>query len=183
MAQRKYRNRPTGIPELKQLPGTMEVCKSYLMDKVFTAMGQKVPVSHKENTVLQQNNAKLHGEVNDPKILVAGSKQFLNIVLQSQPANYPDLGVVNPMFFNALQNLQYKEPCSNIQSLVTAGEKSFDNYSSDKLSKIFITMPSVMHETLTSNGSNDFKLSHKQKYQIEPKDLPPFNIECENDFC
>lgn len=43
-------------------------------------------------------------------------------------------------------------------------------------------LQSVMHETLKSNESNDYRLPHNQKYQIEPKDMLSFNIECKDDF-
>lgn len=97
------------------------------MDKVFPAIRQKFPGSYRENIVLQQENAELHVAVNEPEILIAGSEQFWNIVLRSQSANSPDFNVLYLGFFIALQNPLYKEPCLNIQDLVTAVEKSFDN--------------------------------------------------------
>lgn len=38
-----------------------------------------------------------------------------------------------------------------------------------------------MYETLKPNGSNYFELTHKRKYQIELKDLPYCEFECNDD--
>lgn len=152
------------------------------MDMVFPAIQQKISVSHRENIVLQQDDAKPQMAVNEPEIVVAGSEQLWNVILQSQPAYLLDLNILDLGLFSALQTLQYQEPWSNIQDVDTAVEMSFDNYSSDRLSKNFITLQYVMHETIKSNGSNGFKPPHNQKYQIEPKSLSSFNIECEDNY-
>lgn len=180
MAQRNSVNRPAGTPELKPLTVTREVYKSFLMHKVFPAIRQKFPVTHSNNVVIQQDNAKPHVSVNDPDILEAGSKQSWNIVLQSQPANSPDFNILDLGFFNSIQNLQYQDSCYNIQQLVSAVENAFDDYPSEKLSKNFVSLQSVMYEAVKANGSNEFKLPHNHKHKMDPNNLPYFNLECDD---
>ena len=181
MAKRKSKNRPAGTPEVKPVSVTTEVYKTLLVDKVFPAIREKFPVAQRGKIIIQQDNAKPHVSVNDPSIVEAGSKESWNIVLQCQPPNSPDFNVLDLGFFSALQNLQYQNPSSNIEELITAVRNAFSMYSPDKLSKNFISLQSVMYESLKVNGSNDYKLPHNQKYQIAPSFLPYHNVECAYD--
>ncbi|GJZ21937.1 hypothetical protein Tco_0558976 [Tanacetum coccineum] len=58
---------------------------------------------------LDFNNAKPHIAVNDSEFVEAASRDGFDIQLRFQPANSPDLNVLDLGFFRAIQSLQEQE--------------------------------------------------------------------------
>lgn len=180
MDQKNPVNLSARTQELKPLTVTREVYKSFLTHKVFPAIRKMVSVTHRDNVVIRQDNARPHISVNDPDILEAGSQQSWSTVLQSQPASSSDSNILDLGFFNLFQSLQYQDCCHSKKLLVSAVENAFDDCPSEKLSKIFVSLQSVMYEAVKANGSSEFSvlITTNTKWMLETCLF--FNLECDD---
>lgn len=68
----------------------------------------------------QQDNARSHIHKDDDEFHQALMQCEFNISLMCQPANSPDLNVLDLGFFAGLQALQHNESPKNIDELVSA---------------------------------------------------------------
>ena len=77
-------------------------------------------------SIIQQDNAKTHGDLDDPEFneVVAGEEFYIH--LRYQLPSSPDLKHLDLGFFNGIQSLRYKESPKNVDQLVTADEKAFE---------------------------------------------------------
>jgi hypothetical protein len=107
-AQRGSRNRHRGTLETKPISVTKAVYKQLIMEKVLPAIEEKWPQCHRNMLAikLQQDNAKPHMIHNDPEVLEKLSNMTVNVSLFDQPANSPDLNVLDLGYFAAIQALQ-----------------------------------------------------------------------------
>lgn len=162
-AQRNSRNRPAGTIEKKPLNVTADVFEEYLITKVIPAIKQKWVGRRSTAILIQQDNARPHSKGAEKNINAAGQSDGWNIRMLNQPANSPDLNILDLGFFNAIQSLQAQKCAYNIEDLIAAVEESFEELSSTSLHDNFITLQSVMREILFYEGSNDFKIPHLDK--------------------
>lgn len=162
-AQRNSCNRPAGTMEKKTLNVTGDVFQEYLTTKVIPAIKEKWVGRHSTPILIQQDNARPHSKGTDKNINVTGQKDGWNIRMSNQPANSPDLNVLDLGFFNAIQSLQAQKCAFKIEHLIEAVEEAFKEIDYTSLHDNFITLQSVMREILTNEGSNDFKIPHMDK--------------------
>ncbi|ETV78282.1 hypothetical protein H257_07874 [Aphanomyces astaci] len=106
-ALRSSKNRKRGDDVTEPFTVTRDVYPSFLIDKVIPAVRSKWPSSMKNQIWIQQDNAKPHVSVNDPAVIAAGRQGGWTISLCSQPAQSPDLNVLDLGYFNAIQSLQH----------------------------------------------------------------------------
>ena len=70
--------------------------RSYLISKVLDAIVRKWPRENAGKTIwIQQDNAPSHVPVNDEEFAVVVAQTGLDIRLINQPANSPDLNVLD----------------------------------------------------------------------------------------
>ena len=80
--------------------------RSYIIGKVLKAIVERWPREHAGNTIwIQQDNAPSHLLVNDEEFAAAVAQTEFDIRLINQPANSPDLNVLDLGFFASLQSL------------------------------------------------------------------------------
>ena len=92
-----------------------------LIENVFPAIRQKMPVKSKWKTLfVQEVNAKPHPGVNDVDVICAGARDRWDIKLKSQPPNSPDHNVLDLGFFNAIQTLQHQASPQSVDKLIQA---------------------------------------------------------------
>nr|XP_043631573.1 uncharacterized protein LOC122603025 [Erigeron canadensis] len=105
-AKGSSKNRVAGTLETKPiLSVTKEVTRSWLIDKVLSAIRSTWPRDHMGPIFIQQDNAKPHIDVNDAEFNREASKDGFDIRLCFQPPNSPDLNVLDLEFFWAIQSL------------------------------------------------------------------------------
>ena len=180
-AVRSSKNRPAGTMEMKPINVTRDVYTEYLVDKVFPAIRSKFPAKRNTPILLQQDNARPHIHPNDPYIEAAGKSEgrSSDISIICQPPNSPDFNVLDLGFFNSIQSIQSKVMTRNIEELVEAVIKAFNDYPHDKITDVFLTLQSMMESTMEHNGGNNFKIPHKKKYQMTSSEKINYNIECD----
>ncbi|OMO69418.1 hypothetical protein CCACVL1_19514 [Corchorus capsularis] len=110
-----------------------DTMRTYLIGKVLPAIKEKWPREDLRSPIfIQQDNARPHIGKNDDAFCQAALKEGLDIQLTNQPPNSPDLNVLDLGFFSAIQSLHYQEAPRNIDELVAAIEKSFNDFPAGK---------------------------------------------------
>jgi len=95
---------------LKSLNLSMDraTMRSYMIGKVLDAIVRRWPREHAEKIIwIPQDNAPAHVPVDDEEFAAAVAQTGLDIRLINQPANSPDLNVLDLGFLNSLQFLTY----------------------------------------------------------------------------
>jgi hypothetical protein len=101
-AQRKSKNRPRGTLETKSITVTRDVMRDFIIDKLLPAIQATWPAEDAGQTIfIQQDNARPHILPDDILFKEVANKTGLNIKLLQQPANSPDLNVLDLGFFLA----------------------------------------------------------------------------------
>ncbi|XP_057418948.1 uncharacterized protein LOC130713174 [Lotus japonicus] len=168
-AKRTSSNRVAGTLETKAMTSiTRNVIRSFFIDQVLPAIKEKWPIEDAKNPIfIQQDNARTHISHDDDEFLKAATQDGFDIRLMCQPANSPDLNVLDLGFFNAIQSLQHKEAPKNIDQLVSAVVKSFEDFSIIKSNFIFVTLQSCMIEIMKISGSMNYKIPHLNKQMLQ----------------
>jgi hypothetical protein len=112
---------------------------------------------------LQQDNEKPHRIHNDAELLQKMSTMTGNVNLLDQPPNSPDLNVLDLRYFAAIQALKQRQQQRTVYDLIAAVDKSYKEFPSVTLAKIFVTLQKVMELVILHDGSNTFKLPHLGK--------------------
>nr|GMD88115.1 Transposase, Tc1-like protein [Ipomoea batatas] len=129
-AKRRSKNREAGTLETKPIESVnKEVTRKWLIDYVLPAIRAKWPLSSSKTIYIQQDNARPHISMNDAEFLEAAKKDGFDIHLTCQPPNSPDMNVLDLGFFRALQSLQHQESPRNVDELVAATHKAFNEIS------------------------------------------------------
>ncbi|XP_065862399.1 uncharacterized protein [Euphorbia lathyris] len=183
-AKRNSVNRAAGTLETKPINSiTRDVIRSYLIGKVLPAIKEKWPrVDCRDPIFIQQDNARTHIDQNDEEFCQAASQGGFNIRLMCQPANSPDMNVLDLGFFSAIQALQYKESPTTVDELVHDVVKSYEDFPSWKSNRIFLTLQQCMIETMKIQGSNKYRIPHMKKAVLERESQLPTQLKCESEL-
>ena len=121
-ARRSSINRPAGTIEMKPIESIKkETIREFMIEKVLPAIQAKWPHEDADKPIyIQQDNAKPHLSPNDRQFCEAAKQDGFDIRLVCQPANSPDLNVLDLGFFNSIQSIQYKTTAKTTEELVTA---------------------------------------------------------------
>ena len=80
---------------------------------------EKWPVGGKKNTIfIQQDNARPHASMHNAAVEEEGRKHGWKFAIRNQPANSPDVNVLDLGFLNSIQAIQHKKAPRTIDELV-----------------------------------------------------------------
>lgn len=97
--------------------------RQLLINKVIPAIKSKWPAHEKHMVIrIQQDNASPHVEANDAEVLAAGREDGWRIIIDCQPAQSPDLNVLDLGYFNSIQSLQNRCLPASPLSMVTLND-------------------------------------------------------------
>ncbi|XP_057782201.1 uncharacterized protein LOC131000348 [Salvia miltiorrhiza] len=177
-AQRKSKNREAGTLEQKPIQSiTKEVIKDFILRKIIPAIKQKWPAFASKVIFIQQDNARPHIKDNDPQFREAASADGFDIRIVNQPPNSPDTNINDLGWFRAIQSLQNETACNNVDSLVKAVEKSFEELSPTTLNNVFLSLQGCMVEIMKVKGQNSYKIPHMKKGALIRANQLPLNLE------
>lgn len=180
-AARKSQNRERGTLETKSIIVIRDVMRQYLIEKVIPAIEDKWPEEDKDKTIfIQQDNARTHVLPNDPAFLEVVAHTGVDIRLMQQPANSPDMNVLDLGFFNSIQSLTDCGNPETIEELIHNVEKEFEEYDETLLNRVFISLQACMKEVMRIGGGNGYKLPHMNKQRLEREGRLPNRLSCEN---
>ncbi|ETV70138.1 hypothetical protein H257_14299 [Aphanomyces astaci] len=101
----------------------------------------------------------MHGEQSSSnKTMRAPQDGDWDIQIQNQPAQSPDLNVLDLGFFNSIQALQQALECQTMEELIGAVKEAFSKLSHLKLDKTFKTLQRVMQVIIEAKGDNRYKM-------------------------
>ena len=103
-------------------------------------------------------------------------KIVLNLQIVQQPANSPDLNVLDLGYFTAIQSLQHQASPQNIDELISEVYVSFECLHWSKLNDIFLTLQKVMEICIIHDGMNNYKIPHMSKRKLEALGELPMSI-------
>ena len=154
--------------------------RSYLIDKVLDAIVQRWPQELRGKTIyIQQDNAPSHVPVNDEEFAAVVAQTGFDIRLINQPANSPDLNVLDLGFFASLQSLTNERVSRNLDDLIDNVQKEFDNYDPATLNREFLTLQGCMIEVMKDGGGNIYKIPHMNKDRLEALGMLPKSLSCD----
>lgn len=160
---------------------TKEIYSEMLISNVLPAIRDQWPrCSAKRPIFIQQDNAKPHLSVNDPRFIEAASADGFNIRLRCQPPNSPDMNVLDLGLFNAIQALQHQNAPKNIDELIHAVNNAFAELDLKRLNYVFLTLQQCMVMTMKENGGINYKLPHMGKEKLERAGELPLVIDVDN---
>jgi hypothetical protein len=115
---------------------------------------------------------------NDPQFLAAVAQTGLDIRIISQPANSPDMNVLDLGFFASLQS--YTDTCSsrNMDELIENVINQFWSYDPFLLKKVFLTLQGCMIEVMKIGGGNRYKVPHIGKDRLQASGALPRRLGC-----
>ena len=183
-AKKSSKNRDKGTPETKAIQSiTKQVIRSTLIDKVLPAIRQKWPENACKDIWIQQDNARPHIAVDDAEFIAASNMDGFNMRLVCQPAQSPDLNVLDLGFFRAIQSLQYKSFPRNVDELVKSVEDAYEAFDPRLLNYTWVHYQYCMIEVIKASGGNNYKNPHNGKMQMDRNGKLPKQIEVPmNDF-
>lgn len=191
-AKRTSVNRPRGTLENKPVSVTRDVYRRMVIDNLLPAIRARWPVDLDidENNpegctvVVQQDNAPSHISPNDPEWVAAAAateEEPISISMTEQPANSPDLNVLDLGFFRALQSSTLQRKSSTtIDDFIATVKSCFWAYDPRLLNRVWLTHQLVMQEILLDRGGNDYDLPHYGKARKEREGTLPAAIELSN---
>lgn len=179
-AKRGSKNRAAGTMELKPMTSIKrEDIKELLIGKVLPRIRERWPqVDFGKTIYIQQDNAPTHVDPSDEDFRAAASQHGFDIRLKCQPPNSPDLNILDLGFFSAIQTLQHQVCPRTIEELVSAVENSFDEYPTNLVNRIFLTLQSCMQEIMKVQGKNTYKIPHLKKAIMEKEGNLPLQMSC-----
>jgi hypothetical protein len=141
-AKRSSANRPAGTIEMKTIGSIKKKeMREFMIEKVLPAIRAKWPPEYSHKPIyIQQDNATPHIAPTDRIFCEAVKKHGFNIRIVCQPANSPDLNILDLGFFNSIQSKQYKLASMTIEELVATADREFKDYSVHQANRIFLTL-------------------------------------------
>ena len=147
--------------------------RELLLQKVFPAIKEKWPRGNwgRPNCIIrvQQDGAKSH-ILPDDQLLQLGLQELEiedKVLLYTQPPNSPDLNINDLGFFRALQSLYHKSTPENTQQIIEVVQQAYENFESNKINGIWLTLMSCLNEIIQHGGDNNYKIPHMKKEQLE----------------
>jgi len=151
-----------------------------MIGKVLKAIVERWPREYAGKTIwIQQDNAPSHLPVDDEEFAAVVAQTGLDIRLVNQPANSPDLNVLDLGFFASLQSLTNERISRNLDELIENVQKEFDNYDPAALNRVFLTLQGCMIEVMKDGGGNRYKIPHLSKDRLDALDMLPNSLSCD----
>jgi hypothetical protein len=159
-AAQNSKNRSANTLITKPMNVTKDVYATMMIDKVLPAIRSKWPCGSSIAMIyIQHDNAKLYLDPKDSRFVNAAHDSDFNMWLHCQPANSPDMNILDLGFFNAIQSLQHQSLPKNIDKLIHAMDKAFEALEPEKLN-VFLILQQCMIATMKANGGNEYKIPH-----------------------
>jgi len=182
-AQRGSKYRDKGTLVTKPINVTRDVSRSYLITKVLPAIVAKWPREARRETIwIQQDNARTHIEPNDEAFCLAVRQTGLDIRIFNQPANSPDLNVLDLGFFASLQSKTFLTRSKNMDELIQNVQREFCSYDESKIRNVFLTLQGCMIEVMKKGGGNGYKIPHMNKDGLEAAGMLPDSLSVDEEL-
>ncbi len=164
VAKRSSVNRPKGAMTTTAVNVDHDVYRRCIIGRVFSAIRERFPNGSRRIVNIQQDNARPHIKCDDLHVQAAGNDGW-KMKMVNQPANSPDLNILDLGLFRSLQAIQPKKYVKEVETLVSVVRKALNEITGDTLLRNFTTLKEVMKCVLDNDGGNYFKVPHSKKLQ------------------
>jgi hypothetical protein len=161
---------------------TQAVYRNLLENELIPAIMTMWPIGQKTIRI-QQDGAKAH--IRDDDEMFAESLAYLEETtgikakLYTQPANSPDMNVLDLGFFRAIQSANDEVSNDELQ-LIEHVTKSYDEYPKEKINHVWLTLQMCYNSIIDDHGGNGYRLGHMGKEQLERNGQLPISLEVTN---
>ncbi|XP_021747226.1 uncharacterized protein LOC110713072 [Chenopodium quinoa] len=182
VAQKSSKNRAKGTLETKALQNiNREVIRKMLLTKVIPSIISKWPESLAKDVVIQWDNARPHQVPRDAEFMAATTENGFNIQFVFQPAQSPDLNVLDLGLFRSIQSLQYQSFPRDLDELVQKVRDSYDTFNPQVNKYIWVTLQQCMMKILKAEGGNKYRIPHMNKKKLENIGILPEIVEVQEE--
>ncbi|XP_021722427.1 uncharacterized protein LOC110689909 [Chenopodium quinoa] len=163
-ANKKSKNRDVGTVEIKATQNVnKEAIRAMLLTNVILGIKAKWPSHLPKDIFIQWDNARPHQIPRDEEFESACQSKGFNIQFISQPAQSPNLNVLDQGLFNVIQSIQYQSFPKNLKELIDKVKEAYDLFNPMLNKHCWITLQCCMEEILRHKGGNNFTPPHKGK--------------------
>ncbi|CAO2834390.1 unnamed protein product [Amaranthus hypochondriacus] len=174
VAKKSSKNRAAGTMVTKALQNVnRDVIRHMLLTKVIPAIQSKWPESLPKKCIIQWDNARPHQIPQDEEFKAATRANGFNIQLVFQPAQSPDLNVLDLGLFRSMQSLQYQSFPENLDELIAKVIDCYNTFNPQVNKYIWVTLQICMVKILKANGGNNYKIPHINKKKLENLGILP----------
>jgi hypothetical protein len=162
-AKRSSKNWVAGEEKEIDVPVTAEYYRTQMRDALLPAIIKAMPWAGKEGRtlVIQHDGAKPHtgkGNTDYWPELVEEMYPGRSIEIVVQPAQSPDLNVLDLGFFSSLQRKVDETDPDNLSALLDHVEECYWEYDSDTLERVWQALFNVYNSILQEKGGNEYLL-------------------------
>ena len=172
-AARNSKNRAAGTAITKPLSVTAEVYEEYKVKHVLPAIKEKMLPFVEGNSVrLQQDGARPHtagGLVT--RVEAAALALGIDLIVETQPAQSPDLNLCDLSIFASLQAQQRRKRTTTVKGLVDAVAAVWAAYDWQTIERAWFVLFGVYDLILQCEGDNKFKMPHNGVRDRQSKGL------------
>ncbi|XP_021744189.1 uncharacterized protein LOC110710225 [Chenopodium quinoa] len=177
MAKKKTKNRDAGTWETKAVQNVnKDAVKNMLMEHIIPAIQEQWPASLPKNIKIQWDNARPHQIPKGQEFIDACHANGFNIEMVYQPAQSPDLNVLNLGLFEVIQSLQYQSFSNNLDDLNKEVTNAYNAFETKVNKYIWLTLQLIMIQILTKQGGNNFQPPHMKKKKLDRLGILPKHI-------
>lgn len=164
-AQRRSKNWAAGEEKEIDKPVTAEYYRELMQLKILPAIIEHMPWAgtRGRTLVIQHDGAKPHtGKGNTAHWPTMFAEQYpgRRIEVVVQPAQSPDLNVLDLGFFSSLQRKVDESDPDSLAALLTHVEECYWDYPTDTLERVWQLLFNVYNCILEEEGGNDYLLPH-----------------------
>ncbi|CAN0126295.1 unnamed protein product, partial [Heterosigma akashiwo] len=161
--------------------------KQYLIEKVLPMLRSKLPRDRSHNpdgtpktVYLQDDGASPHKKILvDPDFLAACTAEGFHFEMRRQPAQSPDLNILDLGFFAHLQAITYHLKCgADEKELILRVFRAWNSSKPEILNDLFLTLQSIMKCIIEQAGKNDYKFPRLHKDKLKNRGQLPQHLKC-----
>ncbi|XP_021763998.1 uncharacterized protein LOC110728662 [Chenopodium quinoa] len=177
VVKKSSKNRAVGTLVTKALQNAnRDVIREMLLTKVIPAIQSKWPETLPKNVIIQWDNARPHQVPQDEEFMAATRANGFNIELVFQPAQSPDLTVLDLGLFRSMQSLQYQSFPKDLDELVEKVIECYNTFKPQVNKYIWVTLQRCMIKILKAQGGNKYKIPHMNKKKLENLGILPDQV-------
>jgi hypothetical protein len=159
---------------------TGDIYNEYIVNVILPVIAAKCPPEMKVKQIkLIHDNATPHSKINMAEFNAKCIELGVNVSINFQPPQSPDLNINDLSFFASIQSLYYKQTevnIKNIETLIEAMDYTYGHYNCIKINRAFLTLFTNYNAILQSDGKNSYKIKHMSKESLERRGLLPTKI-------
>ncbi|XP_021749085.1 uncharacterized protein LOC110714841 [Chenopodium quinoa] len=179
-AKKKSKNRDAGVMETKVVESVnKEEIRKMLLQNIIPAIKRQWHPSLPKDIFIQWDNARPHQIPMDEEFIAACTSDGFNIQMVFQPAQSPDLNVLDLGLFKVIQSLQYQSFPTTLDELIDKVYEAYEWFDPILNKYTWITLQGVMMKILEKEGGNNFNPPHMGKQRLEALGLLPTILECD----